>query len=267
MKDFKYVILFSISLCIACQSSTKKTGKEKIDKKEIQKEIDEIMYPLPSPFELTNMLNDIEASYIIGITNEADKASTYLTMQNQALNLGIYSSDLAYASTYNLSGEINLYLTSVKALAKELGIIGAVDKNLALKIEESIENKDKITEVITDLFYKTYSYLNKNGNTELSYLILAGTWIEGIYLTTNISENTFDNINIIKIIMKQEESLKKILELMESYKHNDMLKPVYANLKEIMDVYKIEEGTDALSISQLQEITKLVSNYRSEIIN
>ena len=77
MKAFKYLILFAFTLCIACQTTTKKPGQEKIDKKDIQKEIDEIMYPLPSPFELTNMLNEIEASFIIGITNEPEKASTY----------------------------------------------------------------------------------------------------------------------------------------------------------------------------------------------
>ncbi len=266
MKTFKFLFFIALILIIGCQSNTKNTGKEKIDKKEIKKEIDEIMYPLPSPFELTNMLNKIEAAFIIGITNEPENVSNYLSMKNQALNLGIYSSDLAYAATYNLTNEINLYLSSIKTLAKELDITGAVNKDLASKIEESIENKDKVAEVITDLFYDTYSYLNSNGNNELSYLILSGTWIEGMYLTTNISENTFENIEIIKIIMKQEESLNKIIDLMKNYKNNDMISEVYSKLLEIQNIYKLEEGTDALSLKQLEKITKSVNDFRSVII-
>ncbi len=74
-------------------------------------------------------------------------------------------------------------------LVKELDLTGAVDKNTPEKIEESLDSKEKSIEVLTDLFYNAYAYMNKNNDTELSYLILAGTWVEGMYLTTNVSEN------------------------------------------------------------------------------
>ncbi|MBN2519465.1 MAG: hypothetical protein JXB17_03085 [Bacteroidales bacterium] len=265
MKAIKFIIPLSIIIVFGCQSKNQ-NASEKIKKDEIKKEIDEVMYPLPSPFELTQMLNEIEASYIIGISNEPEKAQSYLSITKQALNLGIYSSDLAYAATYNLSADINLYFDAIKQIAKELDIMGAINKEIAGQIEESIETKEKVAESITNLFYNTYSYMNKTGNTELSYLILAGTWIEGIYLTINISDNTFDNINIVKIIMKQEESLKKIIELMDEYKSNKMIEKTYTILKSINAIYELEEGTDALSMKQLNEISKRVADYRSEIV-
>ena len=258
------ILIILLAAIFSCNQSNKKQGK--IDKDQIKSEIEEVVYPLPSPFELTKMLNEIEATFIIGITNPPENVENYLILEKQALNLGVYSSDLAYAATYNLTNEIQLHLNTIKKLAEDLDITGAIKQDLLIKIENSLNNKEQITEVITDLFYETYSYLNKNNNTDLSYLILSGTWIEGMYLTLNISDNTFDNINIVKIIMKQEESLKKLLELMEEMKGNQLLKDVYEKLIEINKVYELEKGTDALSQKQLIKISDIITNYREEIV-
>ena len=262
-----FIAFALIILLSACnQTGTKKAETKKIKKDEIKKEIEEVVYPLPSPFELTKMINEIEASFIIGITNPPEDYEKYFTIIKQSLNLGIYSSDLAYAATYNLTHETRLYLNSIKNLAKELDVTGAINHDLATRIESSLDNKEEVIDVITDLFYETYSYLYKNNNIELSYLILAGTWLEGLYLVTNISENTYDNINIVKIIMKQEESLKKMLDLMAVYKQNEMIKDIYTKLSKINEIYELQEGTDALTQNQVIKLTELVANYRSEIV-
>lgn len=257
------LVLFSAS----CKNSKKKSDDgQTIDKKEVKAELEAVAYPLPSPFELTQMINEIEASYIIGISNDTEAYKRYLTVKKQGLNLGVYSSDMAYAATYNRNEITQEYLNSIKELIKSLDLTGAIKSDMPERIEASLDDKEESVNVITDLFYDTYSYMHKNNNTELSYLILAGTWIEGMYLVTNISDNTMENVEILKVIVKQEESLKKILELMEPFKDSEMTSDIYTSLQEVNAVYELEEGTDALSFDQMIKISKLVEALRTSVV-
>lgn len=260
------LILFAFFVVACNNSGKKKSDSSTMDKTEVKAELEEVAYPLPSPFEMTKMINDIEATYIIGISNDPEAFKRYLTVKKQGLNLGVYSSDMAYSATYNRNEKTQEYLNTLKELVKALDLTGAIKSDMPERIEASLENKEESVNVITDLFYDTYSYMNKNNNTELSYLILAGTWIEGMYLVTNISENTMENLDILKVIVKQEQSLKKIIELMAAYKDTEMSKDVYDALQGINVIYELEEGTDALTLQQMVEISGAVARFRAVIV-
>jgi hypothetical protein len=269
---FKFTSLIIIASIISftfysCKSGAKKQTSEEINKEEIKKELQKAMYPIPSPFELTKMLNEIEASYIGGIINDSKNYNKYLTVKQQALNVGVYSADLAYVTTYNLKEEPINYMNSIKELVKELDIASAINEDLVNQINANQQNKDKLIELITELLYSTYSYLNENNNEKISYLILAGTWIEGMYLATNISENTLDNIKIVEIIMKQEESLRTIINLIEPHKSSELLQDTYSNLSNILKIYELQPGTTSLTRTQLEKIKTEVSKLRDNIIN
>ena len=82
----------------------------KLDKEEIEQKVREIIYPLPTAFEVTEMINKIEASYIIGLSNETSNVDKYFTDKDQAINLGIYAADLSYASLYNMKQYTIMYM-------------------------------------------------------------------------------------------------------------------------------------------------------------
>lgn len=260
-------LLLALAVVVGCGNASNKNKEEKvIAKEEIKAELDVITYPLPSPFELTKLINKIEATYILGIANDAADYKKYATTAKQAINLGVYSSDLAYSATYNKSDKSQAYLATLIELVKSLDLTGAIKKDMVERIEASLESKDESVEVITDLFYDTYSYMQKNNNTELSYLILAGTWVEGMYLVTNVSDNTMENLEILKIIMKQEESLKTILKLMDTFKSSDISKGVYVALNKVQSIYKLEAGSESLTKEQMLSISKEVAKVRASFI-
>ena len=64
----------------ACTGGKKEKKTEpKIVEETIKEEIEDYSYPISSAFEVTQMLNEIEASYIVGITNDPEKASEYFS--------------------------------------------------------------------------------------------------------------------------------------------------------------------------------------------
>ena len=259
------LLLGTFSSC----NNANKAKKAKMDaeaKAAIQQEIRDYTYPLPSVFEVTNMLNKIEARYIIDICNDAKKSDSYFTEKQQAENLGIYTADLAYAITYNQKDQVKNYFKACEDLIQKLDFTAAFDRNLPDQIENNMDNKDSLVNIITKMVENTYSYLNQHGKQKISYLTLAGTAIEGLYLTTHISNNTFQNPEIIKAILFQKEPLMKLQKMIEPLKKSEKVQDAYNGIEKINSIYALEEGNSSMTQKQIEQLTKTVSDLRNEWI-
>src|SRR6056297_1519123 len=170
------ILIFTLANCKGGKDgkTTEDTKDNKLERKEVEKTVREVVYPLPTAFEITEMINKIEASYIIGLTNEKENVDKYFTDKDQSLNLGIFSADLSYASTYQMKQDVMNYMEASEYLIKELGITGAFDRNFIDNVEANINNKEELIDLITISFYDTYEYLVKNNKEDLSLLVLTG---------------------------------------------------------------------------------------------
>ena len=237
------VVAIAISLA-SCQSSNNPQGSasaDSLNKNEITENVEAIVYPLPGPFEMTKMLNEIGAAYLVKNLNAPNKVEKYLTEKDKAINLGVYGADLAYASTYNKEQDIKIYLEPVKTLIDDLGIkvdySPLIDENLKSKLS----NKDSLVKVVTNTIYETYSFLNKQNKPELSAMLVSGMWIELMYIATHISKDTYNNTQIVEMVSKQSESYNKLIELLGRYNTNKdindlqqkllVLKPAFDKVK------------------------------------
>ncbi|WP_299582251.1 hypothetical protein [uncultured Sunxiuqinia sp.] len=261
---FSGLIAFGFSSCTG--SKKDKKADPKVVEETIKEEIEEYSYPIASAFDVANMLNEIEASYIVGISSDPEKAGSYFSEKERAVNLGVYTADLAYATTYNQKSDVQAYFKASETLVRELDLTSAFDEDLADKIEANLDNKDQLVEIITDMFQNAYSYLNQQGRTEVSYLVLYGTVIEGLYLTTHISENTFQNPKLIEAILFQKEPLLKLENMMKTYKDSELLADVYADIVSINAIYALEEGTTSMTKEQVVKLTELLTSVRAKFV-
>ncbi|WP_291862168.1 hypothetical protein [Marinilabilia sp.] len=267
-------IVLSVALVFsACQSGQKKDNKDenktatsqKINKEEIEQDVREFVYPLPTTFEVTEMLNRIGASYILTLSNQAENVDKYLTETKQALNLGVYGADLSYASTYNQKQQIVSYMEASRKLIDALNISGALPADIIDQIEQNEDNKDKLVEIITNTFYNTYEYLNVNQRGAVSMLVLSGSWVEALYITTNISEDTYQNKEMVKIVMEQKSSLNKLLQLMKNYESDAAVAAVIEQLTPLSEIYNMVED-NAISEKQMNMIIDEVAKVRKDFV-
>jgi len=259
------VTLFSCSGSKKDKSASETRSESKLDKEEVKKKVGEVIYPLPTAFEVTEMINDIEASYIIGLTNETSNVDKYFTDKDQAINLGVYSADLSYASTYNMKQEVMNYMEAVESLVIELGITGAFSIDFVEKVEDNLDNKDELVDLITQSFYNTYEYLVKNDREDLSLLVLAGTWVEAMYISCNISETVYHNPDLVKVIMHQKSSLNKLIDLLAPHNQHESVQSILSDLKPIKDVYDNVSET-GITEEQLEAIIEQTNQVRNKII-
>lgn len=226
-----------------------------------------IDYPLPTPFEVTKMLNSAGASYILNLSNTVKNIDKYMTEKSKAINLGVYGADLAYASTFNKTEETRHYLTNTQKLTDELGIASAFNQNLVQNAEANINNPDSLHKVITTSYYDTFDFLNKNGKGAIAVLVLTGGWVEGIYLSTQLAAVTSKNDEIVKGIQKHKFTVEKLFILLEQYqKENASVKEVYELVKDVKDLYSKLPQDGAVDKKQLAALTTKIESVRSKLI-
>lgn len=223
-----------------------------------------INYPIPTAYEVTNLINRSGAAYVIGITNPIDKAERYLTESQKALNIGIYGADLAYVSTYNMKQETMNYMKALKKLVDDLNISTNFNTSLARKIEDNIDNKDSLINIITDSFHDTYAFLVNNGKDDLSLMILTGTWVEGLYLTTQVATTSVKPTDMLQIVANQKQSLNTLVELLEKNVQNPEIAKLLLTLKPIRDEY--DDVKNKVSMPQALEITNAIEKIRDNMV-
>ena len=143
---FIITTLFVLSSCKGGKTAEQdQMAADSLDKASLATDIKEVLYPLPTPFEMTKMLNDIGATYSTKNLNSVTKVDKYFTEQSKAVNLGIYGADLAYASTYQQQQDVQIYMNAIKTLADQLGITYDYSLLLSEEYKEKMNNKDSLT--------------------------------------------------------------------------------------------------------------------------
>ncbi len=268
MKKIEAVMLMACAASMVVTGCTVKGSQEKtgvMSKENVEENVREFVYPLPTAFEVTEMLNRIDAAYILDICNAKDNVDKYVTEAKRAMNMGVYSADLCYASTYNQQANVMEYTQTIRGLVDALDMTQAVDPELATKMEDNENNKEAMTELISNSFYDSYDYLNKHSRGPVSLMIVAGSWVEGLYIATHISDDTFDNKEMVKILLSQKEPLEKLVGLLDQNLGDSNIKELRALLEPLNAIYS---KTDANSITEdsMQAIKREADVARGVIV-
>ena len=263
------VIVFGLFV-LSCTQSSKKTGEEtsvetSISKEELRKDVEEVIYPLPTPFELYQKLESIGASYVGNVLNPVKNLDNYYTEKSKALALGVYGADLSYSATYNKEQESKLYSNTLKSILDDLGVDVKFAKLLSEEHSEKFDNKDTLVNFITNTFYDTYSFLYEESEPALAGLMVAGIWIESLYIATHISKDTYNNYEMVNLIYNQSKSLEKVILLLDKFKDKELVASISNALKKLKIIFEKTDGS--LTKEQLENISTTIGTIRSSIIS
>ncbi|MGZ4049758.1 MAG: hypothetical protein ACXVPU_06815 [Bacteroidia bacterium] len=195
-----------------------------------------LFYSVPSPIQLGQLLQKAGATYDKKILNSLDNVSAYSTATSKALNLGVYGADLSYSAVFNQNQETMSYLNNSKKLAEELGITSSFSAEMMKRMEKNEGNKDSLLQIISELFLSSNEALKENDQSNVSVLVLAGGFIEGMYVGTQTAKTVKDNAAIYKRIAELRGSLNNLIMLVATINDaNDS--DVLADLKSIKAIY------------------------------
>lgn len=221
-------------------------------------------YPIPTSFEITKLIYEAGAAYYLNLSNDPAKAGDYITMKEKALNLGVYGADLCYASTYMMKMETMNFLESSKKIIDELGISTQFNSNYTQRIENNLDDRDSLIVVVSESFFDTWKHLIMNEQDILALLVVSGSWIEGLYVTTNIALTAKDNTEFLKILANQKKSLNELVGLLATVMDEDDISEIYSGLLDLQKIFKGVE--DSFNEAQLEQLSASIETLRSGIV-
>ena len=155
-----------------------------------------------------------------------------------ALNLGIYTCDLSFASLYEQTQLIIDYMNSAKKMADGLGILKAIDQTTIDRLEENINNSEVIMEIVSETFMNSNSYLEDNGQTAIATIVLVGGWFEGLYISTQLVDmSEFNSNKLVGRIIDQKLSIDILLNLLSNSKGNPAIDEITLQVNKLKTVF------------------------------
>lgn len=257
-------------------------------KTEVISGINQVIKDLPPPSEVPYLLMATGSDYDPDLVNPLDKLDSYTSPASKAaLNLGVYTTDVGYLASYEKAQPSLEYVSACQKLAESLGIASAMDIELIGRFERNLNNKDSLKILVDEVLARTGERLDAMDRLSVAGLVLGGTYIEGLYISTTLIENYPDDLPdetstlilepLIKIVIDQGQSLDDLIKVMDDLGENEDISALKSDLKAINQIYdselaevskQISENTGDLVLERevLASLTDKVQEIRSKIV-
>lgn len=170
--------------------------------------------------------------------NPTDNSKKYDTSFKRALNLGVYSADLGYINTFNKNTIVVSYLLAVKELAEGIKVGQFLDFSTLKRMATNNTNLDSLKEMSVSSFNKMDSYLREQKRSNVSTAIVTGAWIEGMYITCNVIEQS-NNADLINRLGEQKDIVNILLIILNNYgKADPNFGSLVAEMEGVKDAFK-----------------------------
>jgi len=182
---------------------------------------EKVLLALPTPIEATMLIKNwgVPSPEIL---NDPENAAGYLTTTKQAINLGVYITDMTTAGIYQQTQTVLRYKQALHILSEALGLQSIINSSAIQQLEESIDNREEMLQIIANIYSFCTEFLSEDDRNFYALAMLSGGWVEGMYISLHmIDENNPAN----------EEKMQQVI--LENKVTFDILWEALGNIKTI----------------------------------
>lgn len=231
-------------------------------------------YELPLSVDVYKFLKSKNVDFNKGYMHSLSKKDKYFTGVSRALVLGIYSSDLAYATIYDKSQESVDYFGVSIDLAHKLDIEQGYDSKVLDRAYDNLNNNDSLSKIAAEAYRKTCNCLEENKTTNILPFIVLGSWLESIHILTQASMGSVPADGLLQELYNQRVHLNGMIKYLsdviaqsEGAPEIEDMKSLLEKLKLMQSKYELIDGSHAesLNIGQFKDVIFLVTDMRKVI--
>lgn len=201
----------------------------------------EMSYQIPSPKEMFYFIRQVggKNNKRTDVLNSPDNAKNYTEPKLKAVNFGVYSCDLTYCSIFEIGAEALKYFKVVKQLGDEIGVSSSIRPDMMKRLEKNMGNPDSLVEIADDMYFSSFETLQNGQQGNTLALVVAGGYLEGLYIATNLIK--YDKKNpAIERIAGEKFTLDNIIEFMKKYETDAAVKEVIGKMNELKGAFEKE---------------------------
>ncbi len=219
-----------------------------------------------SPVEMAALLQNAGVEFSEKYITEVQDVDRYNTDFKRSVNLGILGADLGYLNMYKKTGPVMNNMQAIRKLSEELNVQQFFDFQTIKRLATNNENIDSLMFITLQSFNNMDTYLQQNGRSEISALIICGTWIEGMYIATQVLKDAkVANEEIVERIGDQKEVIENLTTMLSYYKNNPQFKMLHQSFQDILSSYDGVTKTIEQGEPEQREIDGIMVVIQNEI--
>lgn len=224
-----------------------------------------IVENVSSPIEMAALIKELGVPFSKKYLASTEEVDNLFSSSKKAFHLGIYGADMGYLNMYNKTTAVVDYLSAIKKLADGIQVGQFFDFNTLKRLATNNENIDSLMYISVHSFNQMDKFLRKNKRGNLSALMIAGVWIEGLYLATQVAAET-KNEQLAERIGEQKIVIGDLMLILGNYKNDKFIKETLKDLEEIKSLFNEIKITYEMGESEMIErdgMLVIVQNEKS----
>ena len=225
------------------------------------------LFSLPSPYQLTMMVKNADVKFNESLMNPVGNNSNYTSQFQKCVNLGVYGADLAYLNIYEQMPLVMNVFSVSKVLANDLDLLATFNNELVSRVEKNIDNNDSLLYIMTNTYRDIDIYLKESRRQKEGALILAGGWVEAMYILTQLAVDT-KNQELIQHVGESKQPLDNLVKILTPYySGNQEIKELLDSLMDLTNdfegveqsyTYKVPEIDAENKVTVIKSVSKVV---------
>jgi len=233
--------------------------------KGIVQKLDLVIENLVLSDRIIEVLSADSSLFSVQLLHQTNLSTRYETSKQKAIALGVYGADMNYVLHYEQTQQSFKYLLVSKQLAENIGVAMAFDQKTMQNYQENTSHKDSLISIVHNAYASVKKHLRSGDQFLMSSLVIAGTWVENMYLATNHYQMTKDpsmKKDLGTRIIGQDQYLKSVISLIADLAPADdtYVGDILTELKTIQSVFDDTSVPESQRILVLAEKLKIVRN-------
>jgi len=240
------------------QKTTQPPVKAQLDSAEVArlKELEKIFFSIPSPVEMSSLIKQNGYQFDQGKLVATANVDKYTGESRQAVMLGIYGADLSYTAIFDQKQLTTEYFAAAQKLARQMDADGTITPELLERLEKNQANRDSMLHIISEAYSDLNGYLKEKDRVEVSAMVVAGGWLEALYLSTQYSGD--GNSAMRQRIAEQKYSLNNLMSYLEKFGDTPSLQELKTDLSQLQEVYATVAENKGKTSTSKDESGKMV---------
>jgi len=232
-------------------------------------------YNLPLPVDFYRFIKSHESNVQMkNFLNPITNCEKYICNKKRGINFGIYASDLAYSVVSENKQQSIDYFNVTKELADALHIAKGYSLEVVERLNDNLQNNDSLHQIASKAYWNACNYLEANDEVNILPLIIAGGWIESIYIAVNSVDENNPPTQILKRLTDEKQSLENLIQYLldvitdsNTFEINADIQELGTNFKELRAVYATVPNGEILTQSQFIQLKKEITKIRNFYTN
>lgn len=264
--SFLLIIALLLASCGQRPSENLEVDLDEAEAGELQvssETMNDIIGNIASPIEVAALISSLNIPFTTSYLADPEKLSTSTTSFEMAYSLGALSADLGYLNMYSKTGTAVNYLSSINRLADALQIGQFFDFATIKRLATTSSDMDSLLFISINSFNNMDDYLRETDRSNLSALMVAGVWMEGLYLATQVAILN-SNEDLKTMIGEQKLILNDLLIVLENFSNEPVINRYIKDFKAIKEIYSDVKISIEVGESKPMEVDGMMTVVQDE---